>query len=44
MGNTILRKKKKEFQSLNEKYKNNFTTYSSLTMAQWSVQQYKRLS
>ena len=33
-GKHNITKEKKESQSLNERYKNNFTTYSSLTMAQ----------
>ena len=33
-GKHNITKEKKESQSLNERYKNSFTTYSSLTMAQ----------
>ena len=42
-GQHNITKEKKEFQSLNEKFKKSITIYSSLTMAQWSEQQFKIL-
>ena len=42
-GQHNITKEKKEFQSLNEKFKKSITIYSSLTMAQWSEQQFKML-
>ena len=42
-GQHNITKEKKEFQSLNGKFKKSITIYSSLTMAQWSEQQFKIL-